>query len=80
MPKMIPVSEAKAHLTELVRDAVDGDITLLRHGRPVAYIVSVENQNALLERLEDAEDKLALYQRDGVTMDFEKLKTELGLD
>lgn len=38
----IPVSEAKGQLTELVRLAEDGEeITLTRHGKPVARIEAV---------------------------------------
>ena len=52
----ISVSDAKAHLTELVRRAEDGDqIVLTRHGQPVARlvpIVAVRNRKARLAVLE----------------------------
>lgn len=78
MSKVVPVSEAKARLTELVHASEDEDVMLLRHGRPVARIVSEARYTALIERLEDALDKLALHERDGVTLDFDKLSAELG--
>lgn len=77
---IIGISEAKGRLAELVRDSDDHDVTLLRHGRPVAVLVSTPRYEALLERLEDALDRLSVHERDGVTMDFDKLTAELGLD
>lgn len=76
---IIPVSEAKGRLSELVRVAEDHDVTLVRHGRPAAVLVSPARLDALIERLEDAEDRLSVHEREGVTMDFDKLTTELGL-
>jgi prevent-host-death family protein len=38
----VPISEAKARLTDLVRRAEAGeDIVLMRHGRPAARIVPI---------------------------------------
>jgi prevent-host-death family protein len=40
MDKVITLAEAKAHLSALVSEAEDGaEITITRHGRPVARIV-----------------------------------------
>jgi prevent-host-death family protein len=59
----IPISEAKAHLADLVRRAEAGDeIVLTRHGQPVARIAPVPQprvrtpaqRRALLERLRAA--------------------------
>jgi prevent-host-death family protein len=55
----IPISEAKAHLADLVRRAEAGDdIVLTRHGRPVARISptsvglqGADERRAFLERL-----------------------------
>jgi antitoxin StbD len=76
----MPISEAKAKLTELVRDSDSNDVVLLRHGRPSAVLMSVRRHAALMERLDDLEDRLAVYERDGVTMDFDKLTAELGIE
>lgn len=51
--RIMPVSEAKAHLTELVRDS--RDTVLTRHGRPAAVIVSYERYEALLAQLGDSQ-------------------------
>jgi prevent-host-death family protein len=55
----IPISEAKAHLADLVRRAEAGDeVVLTRHGQPVARIAPVRTKaatphqrKALLDRL-----------------------------
>ncbi|MFT4011329.1 MAG: type II toxin-antitoxin system Phd/YefM family antitoxin [Nocardioidaceae bacterium] len=74
----VPVSEAK--LTELVRRAEGDDIVLTRHGRGVAVLVSPDRLQALYDQLDDLEDRLAVHEAPGVTMDFDKLASELGLD
>ena len=49
---MVSVSEAKARLTELVRDSAKVDVWLTRHGRPVAVIVSAERYARLVAKAE----------------------------
>jgi len=58
--KIIPVSEAKARLTELVRESGAEDIVLLRYGKPAAVLMSTDRFDSLMERLEDLEDSLAI--------------------
>ncbi len=58
--KLIPVSEAKARLTELVRKSGSEDIVLLRYGAPAAVLMSTDRYDTLMERLEDLEDALTL--------------------
>lgn len=80
MSKLIAISEAKGRLSEIVRDSDDADVLLMRHGHPAAVIMSVRRHEALLEELEDLRDRLSVHEREGVTMDFDKLAAELGLD
>ena len=62
---MVPLSEAKARLFELVREAeTDGHVLLVRHGRPAAVLVSAGRFQELLDELDDLEDKVYLYERD----------------
>lgn len=75
----IPISEAKAKLSEVVAESDSHDVTLLKHGRPAAVVMSAARFEALLEKMEDMDDRLSVYERDGVTMDFEKLASELGM-
>lgn len=63
--KPIPVSEAKARLTELVRASDDEDVVLMRYGRPAAVLMSSDRYEALMARLEDLEDSLAVADAQG---------------
>lgn len=77
MTHMVPITEAKVRLSELVRDASDEEVLLLRHGRPVAVIVSADRYEALLEDIEDLRDRLSIYEREHLTVDWEQAKVEL---
>ena len=60
---MVPITEAKAKLPEIVRAAGDNTMTvLLRHGRPAALVIGVEQYDALLEEIEDLKDRLSVYE------------------
>lgn len=74
MPTMVPITEAKARLSELValvRDEHAGDtVLLMKHGRPAAVVVDAAYAQ-LLDALEDAEDRLSLLERPGDVVDFD---------
>lgn len=76
----IPISEAKGKLAEVVRDSDDRDVLLMRHGRPTAIVRSYRREAANLSHLEDLEDRLSVYEREGVTIDIDKLGAELGIE
>lgn len=76
----VPVSQAKAKLSEIVRDSDDHDVMLMRHGRPAAVVMSHSRFEDLLERMEDMADRLSVYEREGMVMDYEKLSAELGFN
>jgi prevent-host-death family protein len=83
----IPISEAKAHLADLVRRAEAGDeVVLTRHGRPVARLEPVQRarvqtpaeRRALLEKLRAiAADKMTEGPDAARSQDF--LYDEFGL-
>jgi antitoxin StbD len=79
MVEMVPISEAKGRLSELVRDSDLDDVLLLRHGRVAAVMLSARRYDALMEELEDLRDRLSIHEREGVTLDFDKLRAELGI-
>ena len=79
MSHLIPITEAKGRLAEVVRDSDSEDVLLMRHGRPAAVVMSTRRHDALLEELEDLRDRLSVHERDGLTMDFDKLAAELGV-
>lgn len=78
MPAVIPISEAKGRLAEVVRDSEDHDVILLRHGRPAAVVIGAQRFDAIMEEMEDLKDRLAVHERDHVTMSFDKFLAELG--
>jgi len=80
MAKLVPISEAKGRLSELVRDSDAADVLLLRHGRPAAVIVSMRRYEALLEEIEDLRDRLSIHEREGLTVELDKVLAELGED
>lgn len=77
-PRYIPVSEAKAKLSEIVRESDSRDVMLMRHGRPAAVVMSHARFEDLLDRMEDMADRLSVYERENLTMDYDKLTAELG--
>ena len=60
MGKTVSLTEAKAKLNELVREARDDNVVLVRHGQPAAVMVSPEHYEGLLEEIEDLKDRLSL--------------------
>jgi antitoxin StbD len=79
MPDMVPISDARTHLAELVRESDDRNVLLLRHGRPAAVLMSARRHDALLEEIEDLRDRLSVHEREGLTIELDKLKAELNL-
>jgi antitoxin StbD len=61
MGRTVSLTEAKAKLNELVRDAQDDNVVLVRHGQPAAVMVSPQHYEGLLEEIEDLKDRLALH-------------------
>lgn len=81
MAEFVPISEAKARLSELVRASDDVDVVLMKHGSPAAVVLSARRHAELMQQLDDLEDRLALYESDGdVTVSWERLRAELGVD
>ena len=80
MSKLVPVSEAKGHLSELIRDSDSDEVLLMKHGRPAAVMISARRWDAFQEELEDLRDRLSVAEREGVTVDFDKVMAELGLN
>ncbi len=79
MSVLVPITKARAKLSELVRRSHDEDIILMNHATPAAVIVSADRYNALLEEMEDLKDRLSVHERTGVTIPAEKLLAEQGL-
>lgn len=74
MPTMIPISEAKGRLSELVqrvRDDAGSTVLLMKHGRPAAVVVDAQYFADLLDQLDDAEDRLSVYEAPGDVVPLE---------
>lgn len=58
MPKTIPLSEAKAHLSEIIKDVSETQeiITISKGGVPATVMMSVEEYESLIETLEILSD------------------------
>lgn len=71
----IPLTEAKAKLNELVEDAVATHerITITRHGRPAAVLISVED-------LESMEETLFWQAQPGIHDDIDAARREAASD
>ncbi|MFQ5796198.1 MAG: type II toxin-antitoxin system Phd/YefM family antitoxin [Candidatus Bipolaricaulia bacterium] len=72
------VSEAREHLTELVRN-LDDPIYITVYGKPQAVIVRYDIYESLLEKIEELEDSLdVLTRRNEPDTAWEELETERG--
>lgn len=80
---LVTITDAKATLAQVVRRAQEHDVTLLRHGRPTAVIVSYTRFEELLERLEDLDDRISVYESQESEPDMRiphgRVIAELGL-
>ncbi len=58
MPKTIPLSEAKAHLSEIIKDVSETQeiVTISKGGVPATVMMSVEEYESLIETLEILSD------------------------
>ncbi len=79
MSNLVPISEARAQLSKLVRRAADEDVVLMNHGRPAGILISPQRYDSLLDELEDLRDRLSVHDREGVAMPLSKLAVELGI-
>jgi len=59
LPTILPMTEAKRRLTELLELCDTEDIVITRRGRAVAVLISIERYRDLLDRIEAAEDTIA---------------------
>jgi antitoxin StbD len=76
---LVPISQARAHLSRLVKESAEDDVVLMNHGRPAAILIAADRYESLLEELEDLRDRLSVHEREHVTMPFDKFVAELGI-
>ncbi|HVC77715.1 MAG TPA: type II toxin-antitoxin system Phd/YefM family antitoxin [Candidatus Micrarchaeaceae archaeon] len=89
MAKVVPFTEARTHLTELLDnvESVHEHVVITRNGRPAAIVMSQAEYDSLIETLEILGDQklmadLAASDEDvvaGRVVPWEQVKRELGL-
>ncbi|MGH7762979.1 MAG: type II toxin-antitoxin system Phd/YefM family antitoxin [Candidatus Dormibacteraceae bacterium] len=89
MAKVVPFTEARTHLTELLDDveSVHEHVVITRNGRPAAIVMSQAEYDSLIETLEILGDQklvadLSASDEDvaaGRLVSWEEVKRELGL-
>lgn len=85
MPReeLVSLTEARVRLHELIKELDEKNVLLLRHGKPVAVMVAYGTFEAMLERVEDLEDRLAVHEAEAegpdLNVPWEKVKAEAGL-
>ncbi len=81
IPEIVSVAKAKAHLSELVKEAKEGKVfEVINRSQPMAILIGVEEYKALLEEIEDLEDAVAILEGklegDETRMPWEQVKAE----
>jgi prevent-host-death family protein len=83
MEHIVPITDAKARLGALVREAEEHDVVLARHGRPAAVLIGAARFEALLEAMQDLDDRLSVFESresdPGLRLSTDKIRAELGL-
>jgi len=63
IPEIISVAKAKAHLSEVAREAKGGKVfEVINRSKPMVILLGVEEYRALLEGIEDLEDAIAILE------------------
>jgi prevent-host-death family protein len=74
------ISDARENFADVLRDALDEPVEILRHGERIGVIVSPTMFDKALEALEDQADEAAFdLALDGETLPWDEVKKELGL-
>lgn len=63
IPEIVSIAKAKAHLSELVKKAREGEVfEVINRSQPMAILIGVEQYKALLEEIEELEDAVAILE------------------
>lgn len=79
-PLMVSAREARATFADLIRNASEHDVTILRNSKPVAVLVSHERYEDLIDQIEELQDLLSIAAREHDTVSLAEAAAELGLD
>lgn len=64
MDRVVSITQARATLPDLIREAADHEVFILRHNTAVGVLLDPAKYAALLDRIEDLEDALAIATAD----------------
>ena len=59
----VSVTELKRNLASVLTSTEDAPVAVLNHNKPEAYLLSAQYYENLLEKLEDAEERLLVKER-----------------
>lgn len=78
----LSISDAREGLAAAIKELDTGPVTISRHGKPVAVLLSPSSYEKFLEVMEDAQD-IASYEAAisdlGPLIPWEEVKKDLGL-
>ncbi|WP_297625183.1 type II toxin-antitoxin system prevent-host-death family antitoxin [Nocardia sp.] len=79
-PSMVPFGEARSSLTQQIEVSSERDVIILRNSQPAAVLISYERYEALLDHIEDLEDRLSIVEREDDTVSFSEALGDLDSD
>lgn len=81
--ELVTLTDVRLRLQELIKGLEGKEVVVLKHGKPVGVMVGYAAYQSLLDRIEDLEDTVAIYEAraegPGMTVPWEKVKAEAGL-
>ena len=81
--RLVSLSDMRTGLFKVIRTLSDRPVLLLRHSKPVAALLDYDRYVELLDRIEDLEDRVAVYESreegSDLKVPWEKVKADAGL-
>jgi antitoxin StbD len=71
--KLVPITEAKFTLSDLVRQSADADVFLMQGETAAAVLIGIDNFEAMVDEIHDLKGRLRVYELGGITIDMDKL-------
>jgi len=80
-PHLVSVSDARRKLSTQIELAQSGqDVIILTNSKPEGVLMSFERYEALLDHIEDLEDRLSIVDREHDTVPFSEAVGDLDID
>ncbi|APB00933.1 type II toxin-antitoxin system Phd/YefM family antitoxin [Nocardia seriolae] len=78
-PTLTAFGKARSTLTEQIEESAKKDVIILRNSEPAAVLIGYERYQALLDYIEDLEDRLSIVDREGDTVSFKEAAGDLDI-